>query len=197
MQPELLFHQPPVADPVADRSTPEVVNHILDLSAIKPGDRVLDLGTGNGLLLPYLTERVGSGGSVTGVDFSPVRLSRAMEVALKLTPVPTLAFGNVESDFIPGDYDVVMLYGIYAHLMHKAATLRRIFARNVAHNGGRMIIAFPGDKEFVNSLESDKRWPKDMIPAPADLVASLTRMQFDARVLEDSEQAYVIEIKKS
>lgn len=44
-----------------------------------PGDVVVDMGCGTGATLPYLRERVGSGGTVVGVDFTPGMLSRARD----------------------------------------------------------------------------------------------------------------------
>ena len=35
------------------------INEILDLLPIKQGDTVLDVGTGTGVLVPYLLERIG------------------------------------------------------------------------------------------------------------------------------------------
>ena len=45
--------------------------------ALRPGDRVLDLGCGTGLSLPLLRDAVGSTGVVYGVDLSPDMLARA------------------------------------------------------------------------------------------------------------------------
>ncbi|MFB6256707.1 MAG: class I SAM-dependent methyltransferase [Haloplanus sp.] len=42
-----------------------------------PGDTVVDVGCGTGATLPYLRERVGSEGTVVGVDFAPGALTRA------------------------------------------------------------------------------------------------------------------------
>lgn len=41
------------------------------------GDTVVDVGCGTGATLPYLRDRVGSGGTVVGVDFAPGAVSRA------------------------------------------------------------------------------------------------------------------------
>ncbi|ELZ86572.1 alkanonic acid methyltransferase [Haloferax elongans ATCC BAA-1513] len=48
----------------------------LDLS---PGDTVVEMGCGTGANLPYLAERVGTDGTVVGVDFSPGVLDVARE----------------------------------------------------------------------------------------------------------------------
>lgn len=44
---------------------------------IAPGSTVLDVGTGTGVLLPFLAEAVGPEGRVVAVDFAPAMLARA------------------------------------------------------------------------------------------------------------------------
>jgi ubiquinone/menaquinone biosynthesis C-methylase UbiE len=44
-----------------------------------PGDVVVEMGCGTGANFPQLRRRVGSGGAVVGVDFSPGMLDRARE----------------------------------------------------------------------------------------------------------------------
>ena len=42
-----------------------------DALRLEPGDTVVEMGCGTGANLPYLAKRVGPGGTVVGVDFSP------------------------------------------------------------------------------------------------------------------------------
>jgi len=58
-------------------STPGKVNEILDIIGVEKGMDVLDLGTGTGVLLPFLSERIGSEGHILAVDISEGMLSQA------------------------------------------------------------------------------------------------------------------------
>ncbi len=56
----------------ADRSEIRQLSERFDL---KPGDRILEVGTGNGILLPYLLEKVKDRGRI--VDQPTLYLARA------------------------------------------------------------------------------------------------------------------------
>ena len=91
-------------------STPLRVNSILDKFEIKENDAVLDLGTGTGVLLPYIAQRIGSNGRITAVDFSIGMLQKAMEKFSNLSPLPTFLNFDFENENIPGEFDKIILY---------------------------------------------------------------------------------------
>lgn len=59
---------------------PEVIDKMLDMAAVGPGDRVLDLGTGDGRILIAAAWRGASG---TGIDIDPVLIGEAKAAAIR------------------------------------------------------------------------------------------------------------------
>src|SRR5688572_26241131 len=53
------------------------VGYHLDLAAIRPGDAVLDLGSGSGTDLFGAAAMAGTAGRVVGVDFTPEQIQKA------------------------------------------------------------------------------------------------------------------------
>src|SRR5262249_31405793 len=75
---------------------------LLTSAALRPGERVLDIGCGSGATSIEIARRVGAGGSVVGVDLSPQMLKVAREraaeadvaIAFEETDVAQARFGE-------------------------------------------------------------------------------------------------------
>ncbi len=64
----------------------------VELAAVGPGDRVLDVATGTGDLALALAARVGPAGTVVGIDFAPEMLAIAERKAAAGPPAAQLRF---------------------------------------------------------------------------------------------------------
>lgn len=60
-----------------DSHHPRFARHTVELAKVQPGEHVLDLACGTGLISYYASDAVGSTGSVTGVDISTGMLAEA------------------------------------------------------------------------------------------------------------------------
>lgn len=176
------------------RSNPERVNAILDMLAMKPGMDVLDLGTGTGVLIPYLNGRVGSEGHIVAVDLSGGMLDIARKKYGHHSNVEFLKL-DFEEEQIPGSYDLVLLYSVYPHLHYPKETIDWIFRMNVK-SGGRVVIAFPSDEKFINSIHHERKSESDhLLPAP-QLAEIIRSWGYDTDVKADTPDAYVIAVSR-
>lgn len=176
------------------RSTPERIKSILSKLPIHNGMNVLDLGTGTGVLVPYLSEMVGEEGHVTAIDLSEGMLSLARKKYGDLKNVDFLRI-DFEEEQIPGVYDVAMLYSVYPHLHAPADTLEWLFKMNMT-NDGVIVIAFPSDENFINNIHHERKADHDHLPPAHVLAEMICRWGFEAEVLADSEDEYVIAIHR-
>jgi demethylphylloquinol methyltransferase len=71
---------------------------LADRAELQPGDRVLDLCTGTGAMLPALAGRVGAQGLAIGLDFSRGMLERARA---KAAGTPAVALVEADAERLP------------------------------------------------------------------------------------------------
>ena len=176
-------------------STPDKVEEILDYIDLKEGMSVLDLGTGTGVLLPYLAKRIGEKGKLTAVDYSEGMLSRAKQKFNMLKPLPEFISMDFEKENIEGEYDRIILYSVYPHLHTPIDTLKWLRSVNLKEDG-KIFIAFPCSEKFINNIHKERESESDILP-PATKLAQLFRdCGLNAEVKAQNEGAYVIEISK-
>ncbi len=97
---------------------------------LRPGQRVADIGTGTGMLLPYLSRAVSPGGLVFAEDIFPDFLERARNKAeqLKLENIVFLLGGEKNPRLPPGEMDLAVMMDSYHHFEYPRVMLDMIRA---------------------------------------------------------------------
>ncbi|GAA1563799.1 methyltransferase domain-containing protein [Kribbella sancticallisti] len=113
--------------------------HLLDGAGVAAGQRVLDVGCGTGIVARTAAERVGSTGTVAGVDLNEAMLAVARRVA------PELQWRQGDAGALPFDpasFDVVLSQMAMMFFPEPAAALREM--RRVVRPGGTVGVLVPG-----------------------------------------------------
>ena len=115
---------------------------LVDLAALQPGERVVDIACGTGVVTRLAADRIGGGGTVAGVDINLEMLSVARaaapadaaidwyEARAEMVPLPDSAF------------DVALCQLGLQFFEDRSAALRQIC--RVLVPGGRLLISVPG-----------------------------------------------------
>jgi ubiquinone/menaquinone biosynthesis C-methylase UbiE len=139
------FLVPSIGAPVAD--------DLIGIAGLQPGQRVLDVACGTGVVTRLAAERVGAAGAVAGLDVNPGMLAVARsqtppdisidwyEASAELMPLPDEAF------------DVVLCQMGLRFVPNKLAALREM--RRVLDTGGRAFVTMPGPKPPMFAIMTD------------------------------------------
>lgn len=117
------------------------VGYFLDLAAIEPGERILDLGSGSGLDSFLAANACGPSGSVIGVDMTKAQLTKATQLAAE-AGVGQVEFreGYIEGAAVDhGTVDCVISNGVINLSPDKPAVFSAAAA--ALRPGGRLAIA--------------------------------------------------------
>ncbi len=117
------------------------VGYFFDLADLRGGESVLDLGSGSGMDALFAAHRVGPGGRVLGIDFTPEQLGKARGLAAD-AGLQQVEFREGRIDALPVDdatFDCVISNGV----INLAPEKDRVFAEaaRVLRRGGRLAIA--------------------------------------------------------
>jgi arsenite methyltransferase len=122
-----------------------VRDEVLDRAALRPGDTLLDVGTGDGLIGFGALDRLGTAGRVIFSDISADLLEHCRAVATAAGQLDRCAFVRASADRLAGiadsSVDAVTTRSVLIYVADKAAAFAEF--RRVLRPGGRVSIHEP------------------------------------------------------
>jgi ubiquinone/menaquinone biosynthesis C-methylase UbiE len=129
-------------DRFSERFSTPLARRLLDAAQIGPDDRVLDVGTGTGVVALLAAGRVAPDARVVGVDISEEMLATAREKAARLPEADRIELRRVDVqalDLPDASFDAVVSLFAIAHLPDPAAAFAQM--HRVLRPGGRLAVA--------------------------------------------------------
>jgi len=118
---------------------------ILDILALRPSDRLFEIGCGGGA---FLHEAMQSGCTASAIDHSPYMVRLASEANRESIAAKRLNIRVAEADSLPfgdGTYTCVVMTGVLGFLDNPLLTFKEAF--RILERGGRFL-AFTGSKDL-------------------------------------------------
>ena len=159
---------------------------------ILAGQHVLDVGTGTGILIPFLLESVGSKGHITAVDYAQ-NMVNICKTKYSHLPNVSIQVANVENlPFPDALFDAVTCFGLFPHLDNKKVALQQFY--RVLKSKGKLIIAHALSSEEVKNIHKKNAYPavaKDELPNKNAMWNLLNQADFTRIQIIDKKGSYL------
>jgi len=167
------------------------VSHIITLLQVKASDRILDVGTGTGVLIPHLLKHLDASGHITAVDVS----EKMLEVAERKYRGKNITYQQGDVLEMPMDekFDLIICYSMFPHF--KENKLKAICTMSkLLKTGGKLCIAHSQSREAINNLhfKAGDVVKNDRLPKMAILKQDFIDQGLHPECIIDDEEYFVI-----
>lgn len=156
---------------------------------IRPGSVVLDVGTGTGVFLPFLRQRIGGDGIILALDIAEGMLLKARAKSTN----GAVAYLNADVTHIPlsgASVDSVVCYSSFPHFQDKPGAFAEI--HRVLRSGGHLCICHTSCREAINDLHNGiPEVAHDVIPEDWEMRLMLSEAGFVDVEIEDNCENYL------
>jgi ubiquinone/menaquinone biosynthesis C-methylase UbiE len=130
-----------------------VARDLVEAAALSPGERVLDVGCGTGIVARLAADKLKGTGTVAGLDVNPGMLAVAREVTPDATGIDWYE-ADAEAIPLPDDsFDVVLCQMSLQFISGRVNALREM--RRVLAPEGRLVLNVPGPTPPIFEIFAD------------------------------------------
>jgi riboflavin kinase len=174
----------PIPEDVEQRTA-----YIVEAARLTPDDRVLDVGTGIGVLIPHI--RHYGVHNILGCDLSEAMLAEAKELH------PDIQFWHGDVIDLPedlGPFDVVFFNGMFGNVWSQRDALQKTSGQLT--RTGRIVISHPMGASFVEEMNrTNPRLVPHPLPREKQLAGLTRALPLEIERLQDDEQLYLCVLK--
>ncbi len=156
---------------------------------IGPGSVILDVGTGTGVFIPFLLQKIGGDGKILALDIAEEMLHKARRKSFDRV----VAYLNADVTHIPladGSVDSAVCYSSFPHFQDKPGAFAEI--HRVIKRGGRLFICHSSGREAINGLHNGiPEVANDVIPGEREMRVILSEAGFVDVEIEDNCENYL------
>lgn len=175
----------------------EKVQCIIDLLEIQSAEKILDVGTGTGILIPFYEKNLGEG-SVIAFDYS----EKMIEIALSKFPKkdhPMISFlvSDLYDIEFNEEFDLVMCYSCFPHFVDQPLAVQIL--SKALKKGGRLVVAHSESADKINNVHMNAgvEVKNDFLPSMGQLEQMMEENGLAVTFTRDDESYFICIAEKA
>ncbi|REG07224.1 class I SAM-dependent methyltransferase [Pelolinea submarina] len=170
------------------------LRRMADRLDIQEPNFVLDVGTGTGVFIPYISEKLNGSGRIISMDFAINMLIKAQS---KFSDRESLEYVCAEIEALhlgSAQFDTAVCYSTFPHFHDKPRALRNL--THLLKKNGTLFICHTASKETINDIHrSIPDFQDHLIPDNDEMAQLLEKAGFVQVKIEDNEDYYLVTAK--
>ncbi len=175
---------------------PEDLQPILSRLEVKEGERVLDVGCGTGVLLPYLLQLVGESGQVVGLDIAEKMLAMARE-KIRAQNLTLHRADAARTDLAPASFQHIICFSVFPHFKDQFKVTKEL--SRLLTTRGQLVVAHAAGRKSINQLHRELGKPvsEDLLPEAATMRNLIRKAGLRLLQLTDQKGLYFLQAEKT
>jgi ubiquinone/menaquinone biosynthesis C-methylase UbiE len=161
---------------------------------IEPGAAVLDVGTGTGIFIPYILQKIGYRGTLVCLDYSGEMLKMARAKGFK-GQISFVCADIENSRITDNSFNNVVCYSVFPHFNDKLKALKEIY--RLLKPNGRLFICHTSSRQQINKVHGNiPAICHHIFPENKDMRRMLKEAGFKDVSISDGQGDYLAQARK-
>lgn len=171
------------------------IRYIVSLLGLSGTERILDVGTGTGIMVPYYEERLTSG-SIFAIDYSEKMIRKAMEKYPEHSHKVRYDVIDLYDLSTKELFDDIVCYSCFPHFPYQRKAISIL--SDHLKSGGKLMIAHSSSKTHINEVHRSggEVISNDFLPKIEDLKLMMVDAGLRPVFEQDDEEYYILIGKK-